>query len=199
MQAWDGHRGVAGADRGERAADGGVRHRGEAELAGACDLQAEAGGAGEAAVLHVQIPVHVCERDAGHGMEHEPRREEDEVRRVHAEMLAGRAAAVLQRAEGRHEPGGDQAAHGGRVGEVPSPPPGQAGGSSRDHGAVAGQRQEQNHGLRGSGKAGHKVHHRVEHGAGPADPAEDGEGGVRQGRGHVRGTGDTKTGKDEAA
>ena len=51
---------------------------------------------------------------------------------------------------------------------------------------MAGQRQEYYHGLRGSGAAGHEVHHGVEHGAGLADTAEDREGGAGEGRGHVK-------------
>lgn len=75
------------------------------------------------------------------------------------------------------------------MGQIRDPSPCKAGGEAGHHRSLAGQRKEQDHGLRGRGEAGHKVHRRVEHGNGHRDPAQDHSGGGGAERGDVRGEG----------
>ena len=112
-------------------------------LARAGDLQAGACREEQKEVLYVQVPFHASEQGTGHGMEQTERWTEDAVRCVHAEVLTGRTAAAVERAEGGHESGGAEAGDPALRGEIPKGSAavhGEAPGAARDHGMGPGER-----------------------------------------------------------
>ena len=66
--------------------------------------QAGAGGQGQEALLHVQVPLHARQQQTEYRLEQERGRPQDVVRLPDPQMLRGRAAPVFQRTQGRHEP-----------------------------------------------------------------------------------------------
>ena len=67
------------------------------------------------------------------------------------------------------------------MGEIRAAPPGQTCHQAGNHGHVAGQRPEQDNGLRAGGGAGQEVHPGMERGAGSKDFGADSEGCAVQG------------------
>ena len=183
-------RGAGGVPPADRAADrGDDRADHQADLARQRPLPADPLRAQRPLLHPLQVPhdgggrrgaparADAPERDERAGVQAEARSAGDPARPLPAPLQPRRAAAALERAARRHEPGRPAAAdpRGGRpVPALAAPPPRH---EARPHLPLADQRPQQRR-LRPLDAARPRVHRLLVAAARPQDPAEDGAGGA---------------------